>query len=340
MKITNETKVGALAIVAITFLILGFNFLKGNNLFSESITIYAKYANIQGLATSNPVFINGLKVGNVAAISSDKNMREILVTLKIESDINIPNNSVALIIPNPLATTKVEIRLGDAPVFLKANDFINTEATKGILDDVLKKVDPVLFEVKNVATSLDSLIGSVSNILNGRTQNNISDAIVNLNKITASVLISSNSLQSLLDKNNGAIASTLKNTSSFTGNLAANNEKINTLINNLNKTTGDLAAVNFKHTLNILDSAINNLKMSLSKINSSEGTIGLLLNDPALYKNLTATSNKINTLLDDIRIHPKRYVSISVFGKKEKGEPISIPLPDSVNAPYLLDKNK
>ena len=333
MKITNETKVGALAIVAITFLILGFNFLKGNKLFTKSMTIHAKYANIQGLATSNPVFINGLKVGNVASISSDKNMREIVATLNIESDINIPNNSVALIIPNPLATTKVDIRLGDAPTFLKEKDFINTEASKGLLDDVLQKVDPVLFEVKNVATSLDSLIESVSNILNKKMQNNISDAIDNLNKITASVLVSANSLQSLLDKNNGAITSTLKNTSSFTGNLAANNEKITALINNLNKTTGNLAAMDFKNTLNMLDSTINNLKTSLSKINSTEGSLGLLINYQNLYKNLTAPSYKITLLLDDIRIHPKRYVSISLFGKKVKTEPLSTTITDSTYKP-------
>ena len=333
MKVTNETKVGALAIVAIVLLILGFNFLKGIQLFSKSFTIFAKYENIQGLTSSNPVYINGLKVGNISSISSDKNMKELLVNINIQEDINIPSNSVAIIIPNPLAVTKVEIKLGDNSYYLKNNDTINTDAKKNLLDDVMQKVDPVLFEVKNAVATLDTLLGNVNKIINNNTKTNINGALENINKITASVLMSANSLQSLLDEKNGALSKTIKNTSSFTGNLAENNSKITSLINNLNKTTSDLSQVNFKNTLSNLDSAIFALKETLSKINNAQGSVGMLINDPALYKNLTSTTNKLNTLLDDVRLHPKRYVSISVFGKKEKQEPLKYPLPDSSVTP-------
>ncbi len=333
MKVTNETKVGALAIVAIVLLILGFNFLKGVQLFSKSFTIYAKYENIQGLTASNPVYINGLKVGNISSISSDKNMKELLVNINIQEDIHIPSNSVAIIIPNPLAATKIEIKLGDNSNFLKNNDTINTDAKKNLLDDVMQKVDPVLFEVKNAVATLDTLLGNVNKIINNNAKTNINGAIENINKITASVLMSANSLQSLLDEKNGALSKTIKNTSSFTGNLAENNSKITSLINNLNKTTSDLSQVNFKNTLSNLDSAIFALKETLSKINNAQGSVGMLINDPALYKNLTSTTNKLNTLLDDVRLHPKRYISISVFGKKEKQEPLKYPLPDSSVTP-------
>ena len=329
MKVTNETKVGALAIVAIVLMILGFNFLKGVQLFSKSFTIYAKYENIQGLTTSNPVYINGLKVGNIGEISSDKKMKELLVKINIQQDVNIPSNSVALIVPNPLAATKIEIKLGDNTTYLKNNDTINTDAKKNLLDDVMQRVDPVLFEVKNAVSTLDTLLGSVNKILNDKTKTNINEAVDNLNKITASVLVSANSLQTLLDENNGALSKTMKNASSFTGNLAENNSKITSLISNLNKTTSDLSQVNFKSTLNNLDSAILTLKETLSKINNAKGSAGMLINDPALYKNLTSTTNKLNTLLDDVRLHPKRYVSISVFGKKDKEAPLKSPLPDS-----------
>ena len=333
MKVTNETKVGALAIVAIVLLILGFNFLKGVQLFSKSFTIFAKYENIQGLTASNPVYINGLKVGNISSISSDKNMKELLVNINIQEDIHIPFNSVAIIIPNPLAATKIEIKLGDNSNFLKNNDTINTDAKKNLLDDVMQKVDPVLFEVKNAVATLDTLLGNVNKIINNNAKTNINGAIENINKITASVLMSANSLQSLLDEKNGALSKTLKNTSSFTGNLAENNSKITSLINNLNKTTSDLSQVNFKNTLSNLDSAIFALKETLSKINNAQGSVGMLINDPVLYKNLTSTTNKLNTLLDDVRLPPKRYVSISVFGKKEKQEPLKYPLPDSSVTP-------
>jgi phospholipid/cholesterol/gamma-HCH transport system substrate-binding protein len=333
VKLTNETKVGALAIFAIVLLILGFNFLKGVQLFSKSFTIYAKYENIQGLTTSNPVYINGLKVGNIGSISSDKNMKELLVKINIQEDINIPSNSVALIVPNPLAATKIEIKLGDNSNYLKNNDTINTDAKKNLLDDVMQKVDPVLFEVKNAVATLDTLLGSVNKIINDKTRNNINEALENINKITASVLVSANSLQNLLDEKNGSLSKTMKNASSFTGNLAENNSKITSLINNLNKTTSDLSQVNFKNTLTNLDSAIFTLKETLSKINNAQGSAGMLINDPALYKNLTSTTNKLNTLLDDVRLHPKRYVSISVFGKKDKTAPLMSPLPDTSETP-------
>ena len=330
MKVTNETKVGALAIVAIVLLILGFNFLKGVQIFSKSFTLYAKYENIQGLTPSNPVYINGLKVGNIADISNDKNMKEILVKINIQNDVNIPSNSVALIVPSPLATTKIDIKLGDETIYLKNNDTINTDAKKGLLDDVMQKVDPVLFEVKKAVSTLDTLLGNVNTILNNKTKNNINEAIDNMNKLTASVLVSANSLQSMLDEKNGSISKTIKNASSFTGNLAENNTKINELINNLNKTTSNLSQVNFKNTLNNLDSVINTLKETLAKINNSKGTAGMLINDQALYNNLNATSYKLNILLDDLRLHPKRYISFSMFGKKDKSEPLKEPLHDTI----------
>jgi len=329
VKVTNETKVGVLGIIVITLLVLGFNFLKGNKFFVKSMKLHAKYGNVQGLNSSNPVVINGLQVGTVSSISNDENMRELLVTFSLNQNINIPDNSVAIIVPSPLSTTKVEIRLGDSKTFLKNNDNITTEASAGLIEDVMKKVDPVLFEVKTAVNSLDSLLGNVNSVINANNKRNLGSAIENLNQITASVLVSSVSLKALLDNENGALSKTLKNTSSFTGNLAANNEKINSLLTNLNQASNKIAQLDLQKTLSTLDSTIENLKSTIAKLNSKEGTVGLLLNDPTLYKNLTATTNKINILLDDVRVHPKRYVSFSMFAKKNNDEPLSAPLTDS-----------
>ena len=338
MKISNETKVGALAVIVVTLLILGFNFLKGNNLFSNDMLLYGKYSNIQGLAPSNPVVINGMQVGTVSKISNDKNMREMVVTLTISKDINIPKNSVALIVPNPLSTTKVEIKLGDDNNYLKSKDTLFTEANKGLLDDVMKKVDPVLFEVKNAVSSLDTLLGTVNGVVDARAKNNIGATLDNLNRITASMLVSTASLQTLLNTETGALAKTLNNVSAITGNLAANNEKINSVVTNLDKTTTKLSELDLQKTLTTLDQTINELKLMVSKFNNDKGSLGLLLNDPTLYRNLASTGNKLNLLLDDIRINPKRYISISVFGKKQKGEPLMAPLADTLNSPYIIKK--
>ena len=253
-----------------------------------------------------------------------------LVKINIQNNVNIPSNSVALIVPSPLATTKVDIRLGDESVCLKNNDTINTDAKKGLLDDVMQKVDPVLYEVKKAVSTLDTLLGNVNNLLNKKTKNNIDEALDNLNKLTASVLVSANSLQSMLDEKNGSISKTIKNANSFTGNLAENNSKITSLINNLNKTTSDLSQVDFKNTLNNIDTAINTLKETVARINNSKGTAGMLINDQALYSNLNAACYKLNTILDDLKLHPRRYISFSMFGKKDKSKPLNEPLHDTL----------
>jgi phospholipid/cholesterol/gamma-HCH transport system substrate-binding protein len=165
MKISNETKVGALTAVAITLLILGFNFLKGKTFFASSRTLFAKYTNVQGLANSNPVMINGLQVGTVYSISTDKNMKVILVNMNITKDVNIPLNSVAVIKPNPLSTTSIEIKLGDARSFIPKNDTISTEESVGIFNEAYQKISPVLAGVKNAVNSLDTVLNNINGVI-------------------------------------------------------------------------------------------------------------------------------------------------------------------------------
>ena len=139
MKISNETKVGAITAIAITVLILGFNYLKGKSLWSKSHTYFAKYKNVQGLSNSNPVMINGMQVGSVYSISTDQNMKVILVNINMTKDVNIPINSVALIKSTLLGVTSIDIKLGDSPQNLGKNDTIPTAASTGIFSEVLGK---------------------------------------------------------------------------------------------------------------------------------------------------------------------------------------------------------
>lgn len=335
MKISNETKIGALTAIAITLLILGFNFLKGKSFFDKTHTLYAKYSNVQGLATSNPVMINGLQVGTVYKISTDKNMKEILVDMTLTKDVNIPLNSVALIKPSLLGTISIEIKLGDATTFIPQNGTIATEATSGIFNDVLSKIDPVLTQVTKAVTSIDSVLLAVNRILDPNAKNNIAAMLENLNKTSANLIGASASLNVLLNTQTGALAGTLKNLNSFTGNLDKNNDKITNLVGNLDKTATNLSQLELQKTLSTLNNTIGDLKSTIGKLNSTSGTAGLLLNDTKLYNNLTATANKLNLLLDDLKTNPKRYVNISVFGKKNKNTGLTVPLPDTINAPYI-----
>ena len=340
MKISSETKVGAIAVVSVTLLILGYSFLKGKKLFGHSKSIIAKFGNVQGLANSNPVMVNGLQVGTVYDISPTKDMRQILATLTITKDINIPDNSIAMIKPNPLGTTTLEIKLGDSHTFLKNKDSIITEANAGIFNDILKKIDPALYQITNAVGSIDSFLKNLNGIVDPRAKNNIGATLENLNKVTASLALSAASLEILLNTQSGTLAKTLNNLSSVTGNLAANNDKIAGVITNLDKTATNLSQLDLKRTLDSLDATINNLKSLVGKFNTNDGTIGLLLNDPSLYKNLASTANKLNLLIDDIRVNPKRYVNISILGKKNTSSPLSFPLPDTMNSPYIIEKVK
>jgi phospholipid/cholesterol/gamma-HCH transport system substrate-binding protein len=334
MNISNETKVGSLTAISIVLLILGFNFLKGRNLTVKSMRFYAVFENIEGLTSSNAVVINGKQVGTVYSTDGGEDMRKITVALTINQLINIPDNSIAVITPSVLGVTSMEIRLGNSKVYKKEGDTLASIASKGMLADVFQKVDPVLLEVSNMIRSLDSVLVTVNSVFDTNTKNNIKSVMANLNNTTASLAISSASLQAILNTQSGALAKTLNNVSDITGTLKNSDKKIDQTLTNLETTTSKLSKLDLEKTLTTINTTISDLKNTIEKVNSDKGSIGLLINDPKLYNNLSATSNKLNLLLDDVRVHPKRYINVSVFGKKEKNKPLTAPLPDTINAPY------
>jgi len=334
MNISNETKVGSLTAISIVLLILGFNFLKGRNLTVKSMRFYAVFENIEGLTSSNAVVINGKQVGTVYSTDGGEDMRKITVALTINQLINIPDNSIAVITPSVLGVTSMEIRLGNSKVYKKEGDTLASIASKGMLADAFQKVDPVLLEVSNMIRSLDSVLVTVNSVFDTNTKNNIKSVMANLNNTTASLAISSASLQTILNTQSGALAKTLNNVSDITGTLKNSDKKIDQTLTNLETTTSKLSKLDLEKTLTTINATISDLKNTIEKVNSDKGSIGLLINDPKLYNNLSATSNKLNLLLDDVRVHPKRYINVSVFGKKEKNKPLSAPLPDTINAPY------
>ncbi|MEO6220755.1 MAG: MlaD family protein [Ginsengibacter sp.] len=328
MKINNETKIGLLAVVCIALLVLGFNYLKGKSILKKETYLFAIYQNVQGLSTSNSVIINGLQVGTIANLDGGKDMREIVVSISLNKDVNIPTNSLAVINPNLLGSPVLEIQLGNAKTYLKGGDTIITSLSGGAFDEALKLINPVLYEVRNAVKSLDSVLHIVTGVFDLNTKNNVKGILENLNTTTASFALSSTSLQQLLNAQTGALAKSLENVNTFTANLNSNNEKLNDILTNAQKASAKFANIDLKQTLDTLNAAVENFKKGSEKINSKDGSLGLLLNDKALYNNLQSTSNKLNILLDDIRVHPKRYVNISILGKKDKGNYITAPLID------------
>lgn len=332
MKISNETKVGALTAIAITLLILGFNFLKGKTLFKTGNFIYAKYTDTKGIMVSNGVFINGFQVGSVYDIeNADANLSAIVVAIKLKDNYNIPSNSVASIKENPLGNASITISLGDAASYVKSGDTILTSSSAGLLGDVMKKLGPVGDQIKATVGSLDSVLKNINTIFDPATKNNLQDVIANINKTTASLVVSSASIQAMLNQQTGAITASMNNVSSFTKNLADNNEKVTRMIGNVEKTTENLSKADIDGTVSQLKSAIETLNGLLAKASSTDGSLGKLLNDKTLYDNLSNTVRSANILMDDLRVHPKRYVNISVFGKKDKTGPLMAPLDSTKN---------
>jgi len=331
MKVSNETKVGALTAIAITLFILGFNFLRGKTLFKTGHFIYAKYTNTKGIMVSNPVYINGFQVGAVFEIENiDKNLSTILLTIKLKDYYNIPVNSSAVIKENALGTPSIEIKLGNSPKGMLTGDTIPTASDPGMIGELMNKLGPVSDQLKNTIQTLDVVLKNINTVFDPATKNNLQEVIGNMNKTTASLIGSAASIEKMLNQQSGAIAQSMDNVNSFTKNLSDNNEKVSRTLTNVEKTTDQLAKADITGSVAQMKLALEKLNTVMGKLESQDGSLGKLINDKALYTNLNNTVHSANILLDDLRIHPKRYVQVSVFGKKDKSGPLLAPLTDSL----------
>jgi phospholipid/cholesterol/gamma-HCH transport system substrate-binding protein len=251
----------------------------------------------------------------------------IIIAIKLSKEVNIPNNSLASLKDNPLGTASMVISMGDSRQYLKNHDTIYTIDNPGMLGTVTAKLTPVVDQVRFTLQTLDSVLKNMNSVFDVNTKNNMQDVVDNVNSVTASLAVSAASLQALMNQQNGALTKSMTNLNAFTGNLASNNEKISSTMSNLDKTTRNLSNADIEGTMTQLRGTVERLNTAVAKIDSKEGSIGRLLNDNQLYDNLANTTRSLNTLMDDIRVNPKRYVSISIFGGKGKKEYLTSPLP-------------
>ena len=327
MKISNETKVGALTIIAVTFLILGYNFLRGRTVLKTGFFLYATYKDTKKLMPSNPVFANGFQIGSVYATeAADENLSGILVEIKMNGTYNLPKNSMAVIETNPLGTPGINIKLGTETKYLVSGDTIKTEEAADMFAGLTSKISPVADQLKETLSSLDAVLKNINTTLDPNAKTNLQTVIANLAVATKSITTSTASLEKMLNAQSGALASSLNNMNSFSKNLADNNQKITATLDNVQKTTENLSKADIDGVVNSLKASVEKLNDVMAKVNSADGSLGALLNSKDLYNNLNNTVGSLNTLMDDLRVHPKRYVNISVFGKKDKGDYLTTPL--------------
>jgi phospholipid/cholesterol/gamma-HCH transport system substrate-binding protein len=332
MTISNETKIGALASVAIAVLFFGFNFLKGKNIFERSTKIYAIFHNVEGLENANSVKINGFDIGSVYKISeSDPDLNGIIVTISLKKNVNIPSNSIGTIGSGLISSAYIQIIKGDAKEFLRNGDTLLTQDKLNLMSQIQKGIDPIIARLGATLVSLDTLVKQVSGMFDPRTKNNFSAIMANLATSTAS-------LQIMLNAQTGVLARSLKNIDTFTYGLRNNGDRITNTLDNLEKTTKKLSNSKIEEAVASIQSTMNELKDVMAKVNSPAGTLGLLINDKKLYQNLESTTRSLNILLDDFRVHPKRYVNVSVFGKKDKSAPLTAPLSSDTTANPATNK--
>jgi len=319
MKISNETKVGILTIVALTLLIVGFNFLKGKNVFNKEKHLYAVFSDLGSLRKSNEVKMKGLPVGTIYDYTEiDKNLSGIIVTITMKRDVNIPKDSKATIESELLGNTYMNVVQGQSTIFLKDGDTIVTDRASSFLGDVKAQITPTLTSVRGAIDSLKIVLGGLNRLFDKDTKGNISEIIRNLKQTTGS-------LNKLLDAERGALAATLDNANSITGNLKKNNDSITATISSIKKAADKFSGLEVQPAIDTLQATINELKNVLSKFNTNEGTLGLLMKDRKLYDQLNSLLLGVEILFDDIRVNPKRYTGSVIFNRKDKTGPLTSP---------------
>lgn len=294
---TKEVRIGLAGLVALFMLIYGINYLKGINMFKPSSYYYVEYTNINGLAKSSPVFADGFRVGIVRDIYYNYNSPgHVTVEVELDTDMRIPKGSTAELVTEMLGTVKMNILLANNPrERYQVGDTIPGVLNNGIMEAVTQTLMP---QMEKMLPRLDSILVSLNQILGNP---NIPGTLKSVRGTAANLEVATAQLNVLLKKD----------VPQLTG-------KLNQIGDNFIVISDNLKSIDYASTFNKVDSTMNNLKILTGQLTREDNSLGLLLNDRALYDNLSATGANAAALLEDLKAHPKRYVHFSLFGKKDK----------------------
>jgi len=306
LKITREVKTAILVIGSILLFFWGYSFLKGKNLFDTTRKFYVVYDNVEGLAPSAAVTINGLTVGKVNTITIQEKTGKLLVEIQMDNEVPVAKSSTASIYePGFIGGKQIAINPNfEDTNYAKSGDYLQPKVILGLTASLEKNLAPIQEKLDKVLANADALLVNLNDVLDANTKSNLKKTIAELN-------------------------TTMTNFSSVSGNLdkvvADNKEKLGSVVSNLDKTTGNFAKISEDLEKAKLGATVENLEKTLVSVNkmmadmeSGKGTMGKLMKDETMYNNLTKASKEIELLLQDLRLHPTRYVNVSLFGKKEK----------------------
>jgi phospholipid/cholesterol/gamma-HCH transport system substrate-binding protein len=323
MKYTREIKAGAVAIATIFAFVWGYNFLKGNDIFSKQRVFYTVFDDAGGLNTSAPIMANGYKVGLVKAIYFEpKGRRKLIVELMLTADnFDIPIGSRARLVSDLFGTTSINLMLGELNGHYEVGDTLQSEIEESLtaeLANVSKSLIPLKVKAENLIESLDSLVLDVRDALGkGERGSSVNTALANL-AVTMENLKHATGKIDVLVSDNGDLSRILSDVKAFTSVLNKNKGEIDRLVSNLATFSDSLAASELASTINNANRTFSELADAMEQINSGQGTVGKLLKDDSVYNNLTAATDNLDKLFIDIKARPSRYVHVSLFGKKNK----------------------
>lgn len=299
MKLTKEIKIALIAIVGILVMYFGINFLKGMNLFSTNNAYYMTFDDIQGLGASTPIYADGYKVGTVDGLEYDyKENGPIKVKVDINKDLRIPQGSKAEIVKDLMGNLQVNLLLANNPRERVEPGGVIPGAVNGGMMDKAANLVPV---VEKMLPKLDSILSSVNALLADPA---LAASLHNVETITSNLTVSTRELNTLMAGLNKQVPGMIG--------------KANGVLDNTNRLTANLASLDVQGTLNKVNQTLESAHQFTEKLNSNQGSLGLLMNDTKLYDNLTSTMGHADSLVIDLKAHPKRYVHFSVFGRKDK----------------------
>ncbi len=302
MKLSNEIKTAILVLSGILMFIVGFSYLKSNNIFSSDRTFFAIYDDIEGVSVGTPVTVSGFNVGSIQDISFYQNTMDILVKFRVENKVKFSKNSVAQIYETGLIGGKALAILPNNGPLAQSGDTLRSSIAPGLTELVNDKLSPLQEKIESTFVSADSLLKNINNVLDVNSQNQIKESFSQLSDLVINLKESAENLNSMINSNEIKINDIVSNVDNFSSNFSSLSNSfsdVEVIIGNLTKTS-------------------NNLNSIIDEISSGDGSFNQLIYDDSMIKSLSEASNNLNLLMEDLRLNPKRYVHFSLFGKKNK----------------------
>jgi phospholipid/cholesterol/gamma-HCH transport system substrate-binding protein len=315
LKFSKEFRIGFLFILATAILVWGFSFLKNKNILYKERVLIAVYKNVNGLKPSNPVYINGVKVGQVGKIYFNPSLNgDIITELVFVDKFPVPVNSTARIFSEDLMGSKaIEILLGPGPKMAISGDTLITEVETSLKDAVNQQILPLKLKAEELLSSIDTMVVAIKGVFNKDATDDLNASIRSIRHTFGNLENTTQNLDTLVYVQSNRLASILYNIDMITRNLNNNSDEISRILGNLSMLSDTLAKANINGVIQNINNTFTELAGILAKVDRGEGTLGSLINDEKLYNDLQQAVLELNALIVDIKENPKRYVRVSVF---------------------------